>query len=237
MPGSTPANKHRQRIGTRCIIAQHIATQATRRIFGDRTTLVVGGGRHIIFHVDGKTPCREATCQWVSVTIGGGQYAREVDAHACRLFTVITIRCRMVQLTTQGKAVAAASPYSQGKDRHTTRTGCQHIARHAVAQRHTATGQPLSHQTTDITAQTKAACPIGTKVDQRIKGASQPCCAHTLVSPFAVAAGQRIFVHQTAHELFLPTSQSGGVIQNGNVKGIAGRVPIAIDQYNAEAFA
>ncbi len=42
---------------------------------------------------------------------------------------------------------------------------------------------------------------------------------------------------QTAHRLFFPISQSWYVIQNGDIKGIAGRITITIDQYNAEAFA
>ncbi len=103
----------------------------------------------------------------------------------------------MVQRATQGKAVTAVYPYGQGKDRHTTCTGSQHITHHAVAQRHTAAGQSLRCQTADITAKTKAAYPIGTKVDQVIEGTGRTAGARTLTSPFAVAAGQRIFLHLT----------------------------------------
>ncbi|MFM5315993.1 hypothetical protein ACET9R_11535, partial [Aeromonas veronii] len=71
--------------------------------------------RHIIFHLDGKAPRREAICQRVAITVGGGQHAREVDAHASQLFAVITICNGMVQRATQGKAVAAVYPYGQGK--------------------------------------------------------------------------------------------------------------------------
>ena len=153
------------------------------------------------------------------------------------MLTVVTILHRMVHCPFQLEAVAAICPHCQGKDRHTTRTGGQYIACHAVAQRHTAAGQPLPNQIADITAKAKAAGPISTKVDQAIEGTCRTTGAHTLTAPFAVATGQRIFVHQTAHELFLPTSQRGCVIQNDNVKGIAGRVPIAIDQHNVKAFA
>ncbi|MNQ90932.1 hypothetical protein D3C85_1062930 [compost metagenome] len=143
----------------------------------------------------------------------------------------------MVQWATQCKAVAAIGTHGQGKDLHPTSTGGQHIARHTVAQRHTTAGQRLFFQAADITAKAKAACPIGTKVDQPIEGASQTCCAHILFSPFTVAAGQRIFMDQTTHRLFFPISQSWYVIQDGDIKGIAGRITITIDQHHVKAFA
>ena len=143
----------------------------------------------------------------------------------------------MVQWATQGKAVAAIGTHGQGKDCHIACSGSQYIANHAVTQRHPAAGQGLPFQAADITAKAEATCPIGTKVDQPIEGASQTCCAHTLFSPFTVAAGQRIFMDQTTHRLFFPISQSWYVIQNGDIKGIAGRITITIDQHHVKAFA
>ena len=194
--------------GPSCAAGAHTLTRpfvvaAGQRIFLHLTTnlgpliLSPRQHRHIIFNLDGKAPRREATCQRVTVTVGGGQHAREVNAHASQLFAVITICNRMVQRATQGKAVAAVCPYGQGKDRHTTCAGSQHITHHAVAQRHTAAGQSLRGQTADITAKTKAACPISTEVDQVIEGPSCAAGAHTLTRPFVVAAGQRIFLHLT----------------------------------------
>ena len=98
VPGSAPAHEGRRGVCPHGVVAQHVAVQAARHVFSDRTTQLISGLGHIVFDMD-----QEAAGQGASAACGL-QDAGEIQGQQ---FVVIAITQRMIQRLDQVELIAA----------------------------------------------------------------------------------------------------------------------------------
>lgn len=171
-------------------------------------------GRHIILDVDDKATAGKTIGDRITITIGGDQYAREIQRQAvvAKGFGVDTILLLMVQRALEREQVATIAIHLEAEDLAATFTSRRGergaIRRDDVEQRNTAGAQAKclqSRQRTGLLAQVETTTTIGAEVDQYIQCAEPPLNREglfRLTAGLGIAGTQGIFMHQpTDHRL------------------------------------